>query len=155
MRHVYLFLGIWSLASVAQGTALDTSKWQTLAGQPTQLASEHNTQLVLFWASWCTECKEKLTSTLPAWQKQKGIGITAINIDSNLKRAVAFVESAKVGIPVVRDPSKSLQKALKVFSVPHWAVFKKTDSGWSLIDQAGGFDDDQVLGALGKAKEAA
>ena len=61
-----------------------------------------------------------------------------------------FVAKEGVKLPVYRDPSKALRGELKVFSVPHWALFRRPGPGGAplLIASQPAFDYDQVKKAL-------
>lgn len=106
--------------------------------------------LTVFWATWCPDCKEKLKSELPELDSSKDIAVITINTDRSADRANNFIEKTALNLPVLRDEKKSLRKSLKVFSVPHWAVHKKSPSGWELVDTAPAFEWDRVNKALGR-----
>ena len=108
-------------------------------------------QLVVFWATWCKECKKKLATTLPAWNQKSNLNIISINLDANSDRANSFLQREKIPISVFKEPNKFLEKQLKVIPVPHWAVFKKQkgeNKTWKLIKHADGFDEDKILDVI-------
>ncbi len=107
--------------------------------------------LVVFWATWCADCKEKLTKTLPEWQKASSdLAIIAVGTDKEKDRIAHFVEKEKISLPVFLDEAKKVRKELKIFSVPSWAVYRldEVTKSWKMTDTAQAFDEDRVKKAL-------
>ena len=132
MRIFAIFLFCLSLAAAD----LDLT---TLGGVPFKTDSDTRELLVFFWATWCSECKDKMKNDLPKLQK-KGMQLVTVNIDENLNRARAFVKKRQIELTVLRDESRNLLKRLEVSAAPHWAFFRKQGEDWQLVDQAVGFD---------------
>jgi thiol-disulfide isomerase/thioredoxin len=99
-------------------------------------------ELVLFWASWCIECIDHLKNVIPEMSAK--YPIYSINVDANIKRAKQCIEEEKIKLPIYRERSKYLQKELKAFAVPVWAVY----DGEKLIDTASGFNQSRIEKAL-------
>ncbi len=62
--------------------------------------------LVDFWASWCAPCRESLPQ-LDAWYREwrdRGFTVLAVNVDTEQRKALAFLKQKPVGYPVVYDP---------------------------------------------------
>ncbi len=133
MALVTLSFVVWSPEGRSE---MKIDDFVTLAGTPAPYVSKKPKQMVMFWASWCKDCKSKLKNELVELNTRPDVEVITINLDSTSERAQDFVNKQKVVLPVYRHPTKTLQKALKVFSVPHWAVY--VDG--VLQDQSGGFD---------------
>ena len=59
-----------------------------------------------FWASWCSSCKKSFPwiNTLHNKYKDKDFKVIAINIDSDRKAAIRFLESMNIDFSVAYDP---------------------------------------------------
>ncbi|MFK7825089.1 MAG: TlpA family protein disulfide reductase [Oligoflexales bacterium] len=139
-------------SSVSLAVVTEFDQLVSISDTKTRFNDKTDTQLVVFWATWCGECKKKLVTTLPEWNKQTKLNVVSINIDANSERANSFLDREKIGIQVFKEENSSLQKSLKVISVPHWAVFKKlkpTGDSWELIEHGGGFDEKKILQVIG------
>ena len=132
--------------------ALPMTALTDLDGKPANWNCTKNKVLVVFWGTWCAECKEKLKHGLPELNHSPEVAVITINADRDAGRAKNFVESEKIEVPVFADPNKELRRELKVFSVPHWAVYnrKSANDSWQLVQSAPAFDWDQVKQALAK-----
>jgi thiol-disulfide isomerase/thioredoxin len=111
-----------------------------LKGQP--VSSPEKKHLVLFWASWCKDCKVHLKNEIPELAKK--YSVIAINIDGTAARAKASMNDAGITFPSYRDESKKMQKELKAFVTPFWAVY----DGNKLVDSYAGFDLPRIERAL-------
>ncbi len=127
-----------------------TVSLEDLKGNKTTFQTEKNKLLVVFWATWCPDCKEKLKSELPELARRPDVAVLAINTEKDTDRVKAFVEREKVGVPVLFDPTKELRKELKVVAVPHWAVYLRptAKNEWVLKDGGPAYDDARVKEAL-------
>ncbi|MCB0418081.1 MAG: TlpA family protein disulfide reductase [Bdellovibrionales bacterium] len=139
--RVFLLV-ILFLTGFAKAGTPSLSGLRDFEGKP--VSSTENRVLVVFWASWCDSCREKLTGFLPQWDARPGLSVITVNTDSNPDRARSFVDRNSIRLPVYRDPDGVLTSSLKVQSVPHWAVYR----GALLIDTAEGFDQLRVERAL-------
>jgi len=128
--------------------ALPIEGLKDLNGNPASLDHQKEKELVIFWATWCPDCKNKLSGKLPEINGSADVAVITINTDSSQSRAKHFVEKMNLKLPVFRDDSKDLRKTLKVFSVPHWAVYKKENAKWRLVDSAPAFEMDRIEKAL-------
>ena len=146
MKKVIISVGF--LASLfAQGVP-EIEKLKDLDGKIAKLSHQKDTELVVFWATWCPECKEKLGDKLPKLDQSKEVSVVTINMDRSADRAKAYVEKEKIKLPVFRDEDKVLRSKLQVYAVPHWAVYKKSGENWKLIDSAPAFEWERVEKAL-------
>ena len=120
-----------------------------LNGSPFQPAKDK--MVLYFWATWCPDCKEKLEKEFPSATLPANTALVTVNTDKEAERAAHFVEKEKMGFTVIRDKDKVLTKALKLFSVPSWAVLKKEANGsWNIIESGSGGDLKKILAAAAK-----
>lgn len=75
-------------------------------------------KLVYFWATWCPDCKEKLTSTLKENHLYDQFDVYLVATDKSEEKIEHFQRKFSIKNQVMLDPDRSLQKALKVFSIP-------------------------------------
>ena len=127
-----------------------TTALEDLNGKKTTLQTDKNKLLVVFWATWCPDCKEKLRTTLPELARRPDVSVLTINTDADAARVRAYVEREKVAVPVLRDPNKELRKELKVVAVPHWAVYlrRTAKNDWTLKDGGPAYDEARIQEAL-------
>ncbi|MDZ4678164.1 MAG: TlpA disulfide reductase family protein [Oligoflexia bacterium] len=149
--RVVIFLGVLiqtCLLNLAH--ALPVYKYEDVFGKPVTLEEKKNKQLVVFWATWCSECKGKLTTTLPELNQNPEVDVITVNADEDRERAADYVTKNRLQIPVIRDLSQTLLKDLKVIALPFWVVYTRTHekSFWTLKDSAVAFDLARVKKAL-------
>jgi len=73
--------------------------------------------LVVFWASWCIECRAEVP-TLNRLALDPEIRVLAINLGESEKKVQTFISSFHVGYPVVRDPGWQTSAAYRVLGIP-------------------------------------
>ncbi len=150
MKYFFRVIYFVFLLAPALSVALPVDGLTDLDGQGAKLNHSKNTELVVFWATWCPTCKEKLTGLLPKLNEEKDLAVITINTDKDADRVKHYLQKEGVRLPVLWDPSRALRKELKAFSVPHWAVYKRAgvDKAWSLVDSAPAFEWDRVEKAI-------
>lgn len=121
-----------------------------LQGESVSLEKGDEKRLIVFWATWCDECRAKLSHELPLLDQRADVSVVTINTDRDENRAREFVKKEGITLPVLRDPEKKLRSELKVFSVPHWAVYRRGASpgSWELVASEPAFNADHVQKAL-------
>jgi thiol-disulfide isomerase/thioredoxin len=104
-----------------------------------KLKAQHDHVFVMYWATWCANCKEKLTKTIPKLKKKyKNIKFIAVNIDQNQKRALHQIEKYQLyKVPHYRN--KKLVKKLNVRNSPAWSFFSVKGNKLKLIEHNTGF----------------
>ena len=112
--------------------------------------STKDKELVVFWATWCPECKEKLKKELIEMNKGD-TSVLTVNTDKDDARVKNFVAKENIQLPVLRDPTKALRKQLNLYAVPAWAVYRRAKAGaeWSLTGSGSSFEMAEVKKALG------
>lgn len=127
--------------------ATSLSGLKSLDGKSVAIADKGKT-LVYFWASWCPDCRDKLQTKLPEWSTKPGVQVLTVNTDRAVERANHFVQKEGVKVAVARDEEKTLQKALKVFSVPFWAVIERSGDAYKIVDAEAGSNVEKLEKAL-------
>lgn len=144
-----------SLALGAQALALPEEwKLTTLDGiaapDPTP---GKDLQFVLFWASWCGICKEKMKGPMLEWTRSRpDLGIITVNIDRDAAKGKHAAQKEGITLPVYREENRDLRKKLGVFAAPHWVVYRRKDgkSPWEQVDTQAGWDEARVNAAIKK-----
>jgi peroxiredoxin len=80
-------------------------------GNKMTLSSFRDKVVVLnFWATWCTSCKEEMTSlnNLYLKLKDKGFVVLAISIDTSEKPVRSFISEKKLKLNVLLDKEKEV-----------------------------------------------
>jgi peroxiredoxin len=103
----------------------------TLDGEPVSLDQFRAKKMVVvsFWASWCGPCRAEMPSLAAFYQKNKdkGVEVLAISIDSEAAAARSFAHEQKLPFPVLIDDSEQVSRRYHVQGIP--SLF--------LIDRAG------------------
>ncbi len=114
-----------------------------------QQAAQTDKKLIYFWATWCTNCSEKLITALPKFQEaHKNVSITTVSLDTERDRVEHYVKKQKVTVPVLFDPQGTLSKEMDISAVPYWIVYKKVADQWEKVDSGVTFDTDRIELAL-------
>lgn len=109
---------------------------------------KHDKILAFFWGSWCSECKEKMATVLPEIERQGKAKVITLSMDKDLEKIDYVIRTKNITLPVYLDKDRNLTKKLKVFAVPHWAVFKANGENWDLVRTESGFSEAKVAEAL-------
>ena len=105
-----------SRQKLAEDFTLSTSK-----GTKVKL-SDYRGKIVFmnFWATWCPPCREEMPAMQRLWQQQKdnGLVILAISLDSDPSIVPGFVKNHGFTFPVLVDPKMSTANAYGVRALP-------------------------------------
>ena len=76
--------------------------------------------LVNFWATWCAPCREEMPSLMKLQQTMPDLRVLPIATGRNSVAGIQkFFEKADIaGIPVRRDPSSELARAMGIAALP-------------------------------------
>jgi thiol-disulfide isomerase/thioredoxin len=80
-----------------------------------------------FWASWCQPCRKSF-SWMDAMLDRygpEGFVIIAVNVDSDRKLALAFLEETKPGFAIAWDEGKQMAAAYDLEGMPSSFVFDR------------------------------
>ena len=108
------------LVGAAKGLELTLARYP--GREPWKLsASRGHVVLLDVWATWCEPCRD----ALPLYQDiarefaPRGLEVFTINVDADPRPIPAFLEEAKVSLPVVLDPeARVAESTLKVKLMP-------------------------------------
>lgn len=132
---------------VAASTAVPYAPFVQSLNLATQKSIQDSTkgrlQVIYFWASWCPDCKAKLKVDLSRYQTSE-IDFLTLSIEDKKEKVMKFVEKEKVAYPVFFDPERTLQKDLKIFSVPTVVLAKLVDGKLQIIQQVSGKDWESI-----------
>lgn len=144
-----LFLSFCQIYAIPKKYSLQELKGKKLV--PYIPKGTKNKELVVFWASWCPECHDKLSHAVPKMTKRADLQVVSVNMDEEIAPVIRYVKKEHITFPVLQNSDEALIKDLKVTGVPHWAVYKRSseDEDWSLVDHAPAFDVERVEAALG------
>jgi thiol-disulfide isomerase/thioredoxin len=147
MKKLFFLMGwSWMSALAFAGTPFDGLTG--LDGKPAVLDDTKDQRLVVFWGTWCEDCRVKLGKELLELDRRKDLSVITVNTDRDNDRVREFVSKEKITLPVLRDPSKELRRELGVYSVPHWALYRKKAGRYERVASEAAFDTEQVLKAL-------
>ncbi|MBF0360939.1 MAG: TlpA family protein disulfide reductase [Oligoflexia bacterium] len=147
MKRYLLACSLVLILMVTNVFAVQVDGLKDLNGKNYQSSHGKKKELILFWGTWCKECKQKMSDILPAIDARSDVAVLTVNMDSDVNRVKHFVEKEGIKLAVLQDTNKNLIKDLKVFAVPHWAIYE-LNGKWVLKDSASAFDIDRINKAL-------
>lgn len=83
--------------------------------------------LLVFWATWCSYCKEEVPSliSLSDTLKDRDFQILAVSVNEKEKTVAAFVEKNKIPYTVLLDPDGRMAKEYGVIGFPTNIIIDK------------------------------
>ena len=93
---------------------------------------ETDYRVLYFWATWCPDCKEKITGDLNSVASSR-VQVYAVATDKDSAKIQDYLTTNKVLVPVLEDKDKKFQKMAQVFAVPTVMVFKKAGTSYERI----------------------
>lgn len=130
---------------------------QALDGSTVSLGStlQEGPCVVVFWATWCTYCKELLDLVNEMYGQYRDQGLRALAITQDSPRSKSKVASLVSGrgweFPVLFDPDKSVSRSWRVVALP--TLFVVSQDG-QITFQRIGFSPGQEEELRSKIKEA-
>jgi peroxiredoxin len=93
-----------------------------LGGGDFSLADQHRHGIVMldFWATTCGPCAKEMPvlAEVAAQYKDKGVKLYAVNQGESEKMVTAFLQQAKLDVPVVLDPDMNIGVAYQMEALP-------------------------------------
>lgn len=116
-------------------------------------ASINDKEIILyFWATWCPDCKEKLTTVFKDPNIYKNFNVYLVATDKDLKKIEHFQKKNAINPNVFVDETKELQKKLEVYSVPTFVRMKKNNEGYMVVAKQAGGSIDKLISNSGESK---
>ncbi len=79
--------------------------------------------LIVFWATWCESCRNEIPVLKDLYKKNgRDVDIVAIDIDTDIDKAIQFVKQAEMEFPVVQDGKGKLSDLFGVTETPTFVV---------------------------------
>ncbi len=110
--------------------------------------------LMVFWATWCTNCKDLLDYSNELYKAEKDKGLSVLGISQDAPRKLSDVKSMKDGhgwkFPVLLDPDKKVSLKYKAMAVPVTVI---VDKNMEMVYQRVGFTSGQEEEIKNKVSE--
>ncbi|MEO0210765.1 MAG: TlpA disulfide reductase family protein [candidate division WOR-3 bacterium] len=110
--------------------------------------------LMVFWATWCTNCKDLLDYSNELYKANKDKGLMVLGISQDSPRKLSEVKSTKDGrgwkFPVLLDPDKKVSLKYKAMAVPVTVI---VDKNMEIVYQRVGFTSGQEEEIKNKVQE--
>ena len=94
----------------------------TLDGEPISLADLRGRVVwVDFWASWCPPCRAETPVLRDLYARHRGDGLAMVGVsvqESSADDVRRYVETYRIGYPVVADLTGSIFRAWRVYGLP-------------------------------------
>lgn len=105
----------------AEGPAAPDFALRSVAGANHRL-SEHRGEVVaiLFWASWCGECRRELErfERLRRTYAAAGFVVLSVSLDKDPEQARSIADASGIGYPVLMDASKRVSRSYRADDLP-------------------------------------
>ncbi len=110
-----------AITAPVQATTAPDFALRSVTGSNHRL-SEHRGEVVavLFWASWCGDCRRELErlERLRATYAPAGLVVLAVSLDDDPARAAALAEATGIAYPVLLDKDKRVSRAYQADRLP-------------------------------------
>lgn len=127
MRYAILMLlcsalvGSHAFASPQEGKIPEDFAGRALAGGNYRLSEYRGDVVVLlFWGTWCGECRSSLSDVEQLWRTYTSAGLMAlgVNLDEKPEAATALIRAAGASFPSIRDGNKRIARDFDVDALP-------------------------------------
>lgn len=134
--------------SATEGTTAPDFALASTSGTNYRL-SEHRGEVValLFWASWCGECRRELErfERLRRTYGSVGLVVLGVNLDQEPERASALAGAAGIGFPVLLDSGMDVSKTYRADDLP---LIVLIDRGGAIRARHDALDEREERGLL-------
>lgn len=127
MRHAIFMLlcsalaGSVAVAGPKQGSVPEDFAARALVSGNYRLSEYRGDVVVLlFWGTWCGECRASLGDVDRIWRTYNSAGLMAlgVNLDEKPEAPTALIKATGVGFPSIRDGSKKIARGFDVDALP-------------------------------------
>lgn len=139
-------LSILSHQTFAKNIKVNLEKIKDIQTQKKFKPDESKHYMIMYWATWCTSCKQKLKEVLPK-VKVKNLKIITLNIDQDIDRAKHYIEKNEIKLPVFKDAGSGLTKLNNNVS-PYWTLVKNINGSWVVVKHETGCDIETIKNLL-------
>lgn len=144
----FLFSFVLAISGQAEVKSLSISDIESLKPLGSMTAAHKlspKDKILYFWATWCPDCKEKLTSVFKRSALFDKYDIYLIATDKDHEKIQHYQKKNSVEDRVFLDEERALQKKLGVFSVPTIVRLKTSGTGLVITAQQAGGNIDPIL----------
>jgi thiol-disulfide isomerase/thioredoxin len=151
-----ILFGILLIGLSSTFASVDLTKIMDAAGKPAVSHTPGKVVLV-FWATWCDDCKEKVTQDFKALKLPSSVDLILVNVDKDSSKLQEYVKKYSILLPVVQDTDKSIRKDYQIAGVPGWAVLdkkintKNQEVSFAKLDSGSGFDSKKINHLIGSS----
>src|SRR5688572_10111268 len=111
----------WGAAAVEVGDKVPTVKGTRLDTPGVALPLLRGQVVYVdLWASWCVPCRQSMPQLDALYKKHGAAGFTVVGVNKDVTEADArrFLQTVKVGFPLVTDETDVLARAFDVKAMP-------------------------------------
>ena len=105
--------------------------------------------ILVFWATWCPSCRQKLEDVLPHASLPADTKLFAVNTESEVEKVKRFIDKESIKTAVLFDLDKTLRREINQFKTPAWAVYKVENGKEILLKTESGFDKSEINSLVG------
>ncbi len=102
----------------------------SLDGAKVGSSVNENPLLIIFWATWCQNCKREIPTLEKIYQefKSKDLDVLAVNagVNDSIERTKKFMKKYNISYPVAFDDESLVTKKFGVQGVPTIIIIDKT-----------------------------
>lgn len=147
---VYFGLALSSSVASAQATVEKGLVEKLLPLSEKRVVSSDKEKILYFWATWCSDCKEKLTTVFKRKNLFEKYDIYLVATDKDKEKIAHFQKKHGLDTNIYYEDSKELQKKLRVFGVPTLIKMEPRGDSFVVTVQQTGGDIEQHLQSSSK-----
>ena len=145
-----------SAVSVELGMPAPDFELSDVSGKTVRL-SDYRGKVVLlnFWATWCPPCREEMPSMERLYEKlrARNFELLAVNVETDDKPVLAFLEDHPHSFPVLRDNRGMLQDMYNVHRFPETFIINTQGIIVDKIIGARQWDDARIVSIISDLME--
>jgi peroxiredoxin len=110
-----------SVAALAPSSPAPDFTLRSMDGQNLRLGEQRGrVVMVNFWATWCGPCRVEMPHLNRLYEKYRSAGFVlfGVNVDEDVRNAVALAQKMGLKFPVLADAEKRVSKQYDVTAMP-------------------------------------